>query len=198
MNTDAGVAPRGPHATTRSGGISPDDTGRRGDQRETYADVFAGEFLMPEEGIRRALESLGAAPKVDDVEPVIDLHRMFNVSYITALVRLRQANIITSAALHKLRTLPPVRTAARMGYDPADSGWPVLPENSLLARYPLKFRTLLRDALDREVAGRSRTEQALGLTPEQIDELTSATPPIAGADLSQEWDEHAALGAIPA
>ena len=28
----------------------------RGDQREAYADAFAGEFLMPEEGIRRTLE----------------------------------------------------------------------------------------------------------------------------------------------
>jgi hypothetical protein len=153
---------------------------------------------MPEEGIRRALESLGSGPKIDDVEPVIHLHRMFNVSFITALVRLRQANIITTATVHKLRTFPPVITAARMGYDPAGCGWPVLPQDSLLARYPLKFRTLLRDALEREVIGRSVTEQALGLTYEQIEELISATPAIAEADLSQEWDEHAALGAIPA
>jgi Zn-dependent peptidase ImmA (M78 family)/transcriptional regulator with XRE-family HTH domain len=188
------------HALLHSGSdaIIVSDTGRRGDPRETYADAFAGEFLMPEEGIRRALESLGAGPKVDDVEPVIHLHRMFNVSFITALVRLRQANIITTATLHRLRTLPPVLTAARMGYDPAGCGWPVLPQNSLLARYPLKFRTLLRAALHRGDVGRSVTERALGLTHEQIDELTSATPAIAGADLSQEWDEYAALGAIPA
>ena len=67
------------------------DTGRRGDQREVYADAFAGEFLMPEEGIRRTLESLGSGPKVEDVEPVIHLQRMFNVSYVTALVRPRPA-----------------------------------------------------------------------------------------------------------
>ncbi len=172
------------------------DTGRRGDQRETYADTFAGEFLMPEEGIRRALESLGTGPKVEDVEPVIHLHRMFNVSYITALVRLRQANIITTAALHKLRSQPPMRTAARMGY-PVDSEWP-LPHNSVLARFPLKFRSLLLDALAREVIGRSSTEQALKLTDDEIEELTGAGPVIATADMGQEWDEHAALGAVPA
>jgi Zn-dependent peptidase ImmA (M78 family)/transcriptional regulator with XRE-family HTH domain len=188
------------HALLHSGNdaIIVSDTGRRGDQRETYADAFAGEFLMPEESIRRALESLGAGPKVEDVEPVIHLHRMFNVSYITALVRLRQANIITSAALHKLRTLPPLRTAARMGYNPADSEWPVPPQHSVAARYPLKFRSLLRDAFARDIAGRSSTQQALKLTHDEIDELTGASPAVAGADMNQEWDEHTALGAVPA
>ena len=97
------------HALLHSGSdaIVVSDTGHRGDQHEAYADAFAGEFLMPEEGIRRTLESLGAGPKVEDVEPVIDLQRMFNVSYITALVRLRQANIITAAALDRLRVIPP-------------------------------------------------------------------------------------------
>jgi Zn-dependent peptidase ImmA (M78 family)/transcriptional regulator with XRE-family HTH domain len=188
------------HALLHSGSdaIVVSDTGRRGDQRETYADVFAGEFLMPEEGIRRVLEFLGAGPKLDEVEPVIDLHRMFNVSYITALVRLRQANIITTATLHKLRAVPPMVTAARMGYDPADGGWPTPPQDFLLARYPLRFRSLLRDALACGRAGRSVTQQALGLTHEEIDELTGAQPTIAEADLNQEWDEHAALGALPA
>jgi hypothetical protein len=132
---------------------------------------------MPEESIRRALESLGAGPKVEDVEPVIHLHRMFNVSYITALVRLRQANIITSAALHKLRALPPLRAAARMGYSPDDSEWPVLPHRSVAARYPLKFRSLLRDAFARHVVGKSSTQQALRLTHDEIEELTAPAQP---------------------
>jgi Zn-dependent peptidase ImmA (M78 family)/transcriptional regulator with XRE-family HTH domain len=181
-----------------SDAIVVSDTGRRGDQRETYADAFAGEFLMPEEGIRRTLESLGAGPKVEDVEPVIHLQRMFNVSYITALVRLRQANIITAPALHSLRTHPPLITAARMGYHPDDSEWPVRRQDSVLARYPLKFRSLLRDALAQDVIGRSGIEQALKLTPDEIDELTDASPAVDEADMSQEWAEHAALGAVPA
>jgi Zn-dependent peptidase ImmA (M78 family)/transcriptional regulator with XRE-family HTH domain len=174
------------------------DSGRRGDQRETYADAFAGEFLMPEEGIRRALESLGAGPKVEDIEPVIHLQRMFNVSYITTLVRLRQANIITTPALHKLRTHPPLITAARMGYNPDDGEWPVPPQNSVMARYPLKFRSMLRDALAHDIIGRSSIEQALKLTHDEIDELTGASPAVSGADMNQEWAEHAALGAVPA
>lgn len=188
------------HALLHSGSdaIIVSDTGRRGDQRETYADAFAGEFLMPEEGIRRALESLGAGPKVDDVETVIHLQRMFNVSYITALVRLRQANIIAAAALDDLRTHPPVLTAARMGYNPDDSEWPIPPQNSVLARFPLKFRSLLREALVSEVIGWSGIEQALRLTYEEIEELIGASQAFAGADMAQEWDEHAALGAVPA
>jgi len=47
------------HALLHSGSdaIIVSDTGRRGDQRETYADAFAGEFLMPEEGIRKSKTS---------------------------------------------------------------------------------------------------------------------------------------------
>ena len=184
------------HALLHSGNdaIVVSDTGRRGDQRESYADAFAGEFLMPEEGIRRSLESLGSGPKVEDVEPVIHLQRMFNVSFVTALVRLRQANIITAAALDKLRTFPPVRTAVAMGYPrekpPA--------HDSVLARYPLKFRTLLRDALAQSIVGMSSTEQALKLHCDQIEEFIATDPVPGSADMRQEWAEYAALGAIPA
>ncbi len=188
------------HVLLHSGtdAIIVSDMGRRGDQRETYADAFAGEFLMPEEGIRRTLESLGTGPKVEDVEPVIHLQRMFNVSYITALVRLRQANIITNAALHRLRTQPPLRTALRMGYTAGDSEGPLSPRDSVLVRYPLKFRALLRHALDCEAAGRSSIQETLGLTFSEVEELTGACPVGAGADMNREWDEHAALGAVPA
>lgn len=190
------------HALLHSGNdaIIVSDSGSRGDQRETYADAFAGEFLMPEEGIRRALESLGAGPKVEDVETVIHLQRMFNVSYITALVRLRQANIITASALDRLRTHPPIVTAARMGYHPDDSEWPLPPQHSVLERYPLKFRSLLRDAHARGVIGSSSIQQALQLTHDEVEELTGTTPATPSADISQEqeWDEHTALGAVTA
>jgi len=184
------------HALLHSGNdaIVVSDAGRRDDMRESYAHAFAGEFLMPEEGIRRSLESIGSGPKVEDVEPVIHLQRMFNVSFVTALVRLRQANIITAAALDKLRRFPPVRTAAAMGYSrekpPA--------HESVLARYPLKFRTLLRDALAQSIVGMSSTEQALKLHYDQIEEFIATDPVPGSADMRQEWDEYAALGAIPA
>jgi Zn-dependent peptidase ImmA (M78 family)/transcriptional regulator with XRE-family HTH domain len=186
------------HALLHSGSdaIVVSDSGRTGDQRESYADAFAGEFLMPEEGIRRALETLGAGPKVEDVEPVIHLQRMFNVSYITALVRLRQANIITSAILNKLRMRPPIRTAVQLGY-PVDGGWPS-PDTSLPFRYPLRFRSLLREALDRGDVGRSSIQQALKLTDNEIDELISGGSAFSDEDVRQEWNEYSALGAIPA
>jgi Zn-dependent peptidase ImmA (M78 family)/transcriptional regulator with XRE-family HTH domain len=186
------------HALLHSGSdaIVVSDSGRTGDQRESYADAFAGEFLMPEEGIRRALESLGAGPKVEDVEPVIHLQRMFNVSYITALVRLRQANIITSAILNKLRMHPPIRTAVQLGY-PVNGGWPS-PDSSLAFRYPLRFRSLLREALSDDAIGKSTSQQALKLADEEIDELIRVGPAVSDENTRQEWDEYTALGAIPA
>jgi hypothetical protein len=149
---------------------------------------------MPEEGIRRTLESLGAGPKIEDVEPVIHLQRMFNVSYITALVRLRQANIITARMLDRLRVIPPVRTAEAMGYPPE---WPQPPVTGA-ARYPLKFRSLIRDAYTRGVVGRSVIQQALKLDDAQVEEMIEAAPVISCDDTNQEWDEHAALGAVSA
>jgi Zn-dependent peptidase ImmA (M78 family)/transcriptional regulator with XRE-family HTH domain len=185
------------HALLHSGSeaIVISDTGRRGDQKESYADAFAGEFLMPEEGIRRTLEALGAGPKVEDVEPVIHLQRMFNVSYVTTLVRLRQANIITVSALEKLRTLPPVRTSVAMGYAP---DWPPPPAFGT-AGYPLKFRSLLKEAYAEEKVGRSVIQQGLKINTEQADELLESSPVISyDDDMGQEWDEYAALGAVPA
>lgn len=170
------------------------DSGHRGEQREAYADAFAGEFLMPEEGIRRTLEWLGAGPKVDDVEPVIRLQRMFNVSYITALVRLRQANIITAATLDKLRVIPPVKVTAEMGLTP---DWPPLP-GSVADRFPLKFRSLLREACVRGDVHESVIQGTLKLTLEQAEELVKEAPVVTCDDLGQEWDEHEALGAVPA
>jgi Zn-dependent peptidase ImmA (M78 family)/transcriptional regulator with XRE-family HTH domain len=170
------------------------DTGHRGEQRETYADAFAGEFLMPEEGIRRTLEWLGAGPKVDDVEPVIRLQHTFNVSYITALVRLRQANIITMATLDKLRVIPPVKITAAMGITP---DWPPLP-GSVADRFPLRFRSLLREACALGEVDNSVIQENLGLTSGQAEELVEKAPVISYDDLGQEWDEHEALGAVPA
>lgn len=184
------------HALLHSGSeaIVVSDAGRRGDQRETYADAFAGEFLMPEEGIRRTLEWLGAGPKVEDVEPVIHLQRMFNVSYVTALVRLRQANIITASALDKLRAVPPTRIAGALGYRPE---WPPAP-SSVATHYPMKFRSLLRDAFARGEVGKSVIQQVLRINCDEEEELIRAVPVTSSDEMLQEWDEHAALGAVPA
>lgn len=174
------------------------DIGRAGDTRETYADAFAGEFLMPEEGIRRSLEVLGAGPKLEDVEPVIHLQRLFNVSYMTALVRLRQANIITASNLDKLRIHPPQATAARLGYRLHHDESPMPRERSVMSRYPLRFRTLLRYAYDNESIGKSVIQQTLGLNRKETDELLSIGSAVTGLepDANQEWYEHTALGAF--
>lgn len=186
------------HALLHSGseGIIVSDKGRSGEQREKFADAFAGEFLMPEEGIRRALETLGYGPKLNDVEPVIHLQRMFNVSYITALVRLRQARIISNASLQTLRRIPPVSAAAALGYSPDASEWPLDPHDSVLVRYPLRFRSLLREADERGIVGESEIRQALGLNHDEYVALVmdhQAGP--AKAD-ETEWNEFEALGAF--
>ena len=185
------------HALLHSGsdGIIVSDTGRSGEQREKFADAFAGEFLMPEEGIRRALEALGFGPKLTDVEPVIHLQRMFNVSYITALVRLRQAKIISNPALEQLRRIPPMSTAEALGYATDDSERPLDPEKSVIARYPLRFRSLLRECLTKDIVGPSEVRQALRLSQDEFELLVDRDGEPSKLD-ETEWNEFAALGAI--
>jgi Zn-dependent peptidase ImmA (M78 family)/transcriptional regulator with XRE-family HTH domain len=186
------------HALLHSGseGIIVSDTGAKGEQQEKYADVFAGEFLMPEEGIRRALESIGYGPRLSEVEPVIYLHRTFNVSYITALVRLRQAKIITPAVLEKLRRISPMTTAERLGYKTKTTERPLDPGKSVTSRYPLKFRVLLRDGLNDKVVGPTTVRRALALNQVQFEELINVAEVEASSLEEREWDEFNALGAL--
>jgi hypothetical protein len=74
--------------------------------REDFADEFAGEFLMPSEGIRRFMEEAGMPPRITEDVDVIHIQRYFRVSFPTALVRLKQMNAITAATYPEDRTLP--------------------------------------------------------------------------------------------
>jgi hypothetical protein len=87
-----------------------------------------------------------------------------------------------------------VRIAAEMGFAP---DWPPLP-GAVTDRFPLRFRSLLREACARGKVGESVIQQALKLTAEQAEELVEEAPVITCDDMGQEWDEHEALGAVPA
>jgi len=87
-------------------------------------------------------------------------------------------------------------SAARQPWDTPPE-WPPPPSTGA-ARYPLKFRSLLREAYTRGAVGRSVIQQELKLDDTQIDELIEAAPVISCDDTDQEWDEHAALGAVSA
>lgn len=117
------------------------------DPHERFADLFAGEFLMPSEGIRRVMEEHGSGPRITDPADVIHLQRFFNVSYGTALVRLRQARFLTGASYEEFKNLRPVLFVRALGYEIDPEEFQQGPEHWRLRRYPPRFLRLLRLAV---------------------------------------------------
>ena len=85
--------------------------------RESFADGFAGEFLMPSAGVRRFAEELGLPPRIVDPVDIIHIQRYFKVSWPMALVRLRQMNAITHDTYAELKaSVRPRSLAQSLGY----------------------------------------------------------------------------------
>ena len=120
--------------------------------RESFADGFADEFLMPSAGVRRFAEELGLPPRIVDPVDVIEIQRYFNVSWPTALVRLRQMNAITQDTYAEFRaTVRPGSLARALGYA-------IHPEEDVrnaklgrIQRFPRSFLRMLRRAVVTEV-----------------------------------------------
>lgn len=117
--------------------------------RERFADAFAGEFLMPSEAARRVMEEQGFGPRIEDPAEVICLQRFFGVSYITALVRLRQAKLVTQAQFDEFKLVRPVVFARSLGFEIGEEEYSPQPEKWRLERFPQRFRRLLRVAVNR-------------------------------------------------
>ena len=137
--------------------------------RERFADAFAGEFLMPTEGLRRVTEEQGYGPRIEDPSEVIHLQRFFGVSYVTALVRLRQAKFLTRARLDAFKLVRPVLLARALGYEISDEESSPHPELWRLERFPQRFRRLLRLAVRHGVLS---VPSAAALTQLPLDEIT--------------------------
>ena len=139
--------------------------------RERFADIFASEFLMPTEGIRRALEERGVGPRVNDPADVIHLQRYFNVSYLMALFRLRQARLLSPTNFEEFRRIRPVVFARSLGYDVADEEFGQDPSKWRLRRFPPRFLRLLRQALLEEQMSTSTAAEMASLSIDEVDEL---------------------------
>lgn len=145
--------------------------------RERFADAFAGEFLMPTEGVRRVMEEQGFGPRIEDASEVIQVQRFFGVSYITALVRLRQAKSLTQARFDEFKLVRPVLLARSLGFEIGEEEYRPQPELWRLERFPSRFRRLLRLAVRRNVLS---VPSAAALTRLSIDEITE----LVSADVS--------------
>lgn len=160
------------------------------DPRERFADMFAGEFLMPTEGIRRVMEEQGFGPQITDAADVIHLQRFFDVSYATALVRLRQARYLRQDRYEAYKGVRPVLFAKALGYQPDSEEFEQDSSQWRLRRYPPRFLRLLRLAIQRQ---RISIPSAASLVDVSIDEMTefAAAGPLPVDETSIESREAA-------
>jgi Zn-dependent peptidase ImmA (M78 family) len=159
------------------------------DPRERFADTFAGEFLMPTEGIRRVMEEQGFGPRIDDVAEVIHLQRFFGVSFVTALVRLRQARFLSQANVDQFKLIRPVVLARALGYEISEEEYGPRPARWRLDRFPPRFRRLLRTAVQRQVLSVPTAASIAGLTIDEVVELVAAAPPTSSETSTPELSE---------
>ena len=145
----------------------------RDDERERFADQWAGEFLVPLEGLRDAAESLGAK-LIADPEHAVYLQRYFRVSYAMMLTRLRQARLMEPAAAPLLESAQPLVIASRLGYRVSAEEWRRRPGRGGLARFPRRFVRLLTQAVR---LGRMSVASAAGLTGLTVDEISELVTP---------------------
>lgn len=148
-------------------------SGRKKDPKERFADAFGGEFLMPTEGIRRVLEEHGIGPKIDSPAEVIHLQRFFDVSYETALVRLRQARLLSAGRYQDFKAVRPVVFARALGYEVGDEEFHQDPDAWRVRRFPRRFLQLLRTAVQKRVISVPTAAELTGLTLDEVADLAS-------------------------
>jgi Zn-dependent peptidase ImmA (M78 family)/transcriptional regulator with XRE-family HTH domain len=168
------------------------------DPRERFADAFAGEFLMPAEGVRRVMEEQGFGPRVEDATEVIHLQRYYGVSFITALVRLRQARFLSQARFDEFKSVRPVILARALGYEITEEECGSRPDHWRLERYPPRFRRLLRTAVQREILSVPSAAAMAGLAIDEVVELVAAPPTSAGQSSPElsELEQFTASGVL--
>ncbi|WP_419914036.1 helix-turn-helix domain-containing protein [Candidatus Poriferisodalis sp.] len=168
--------------------------------RESFANRFAGEFLMPSEGIRRFAEEVGLPPRIVDPVDIIHMQRYFKVSWPTALVRLRQMKWLAPETYTELReSVRPVSLARALGYtihpeeDAQDS------ERWRIQRFPMSFRRMLRRAVVADLMSAPTAASFAGLAVPDVVQILGQ--PLGGAEqeashLEAEFDEFEVTGVV--
>lgn len=159
----------------------------RQDDKERFADSWAGEFLVPQEGLRRACESFGIKA-VTQAEEAVHLQRQYGVSYGMMLVRLLQAKLLTEDAYEELKAIRPLALASTLGYCVGPEEWRQDPARWRLERFPRRFIRALTAGLR---GGRIGPVSAAALTGLTIDEMAElVAPPRGDGGTSAEQEDR--------
>lgn len=172
------------HSRERTAVVSRID---RVDERERFANRFAGEFLVPAEALRGVMERLRVPRRIRDPEWIIRLQRHFHVSYAMMIVRLHQIGAVERGDYEELRFIDPVDWAAGSGVEPVPE-WGKPADRSRLVRYPPRFLDKVREAVRRGVLSPASAADLLGVSLDETLEAVAA-PGMAGRDRLRELEE---------
>lgn len=172
--------------------------------RETFADEFAGEFLMPSEGIRRYMEDADMGVRVKDAAEVVHIQRYFRVSFPTALVRLRVMKALSADLFDHLRSsVRPVALAQALGYRIDPEEYSQDPELWTVRRFPRRFLRMLSNAVAHNLMSPQTAASFAELALEELLDLIgepddSGDPPQDGIaeGVAAEFDEFERSGVI--
>jgi len=131
-------------------------------QEEEEADMFAGEFLMPDAAFRHAWNATRGEAFVDRV---LQIKRIFRVSYKTVLHRLIEDERYDSKEIHMKFATEYARKYARTLQDHYEPDG--LVEHDFVND---GFTGLVRDALEKEAISMSRAAEMLGITMTELRE----------------------------
>ena len=162
--------------------------------QERFADRFAGEFLMPTEGIRRIMEEQGIGPRVSEPADVVYLQRCFNVSYTTALIRLRQGGLLTPQDYRAYRSARPVAFARAAGHQTAECAYSRDSAELGVGRFPGRFLRLLRRALKEDHISVPTAAKLTGLPLDEIEPLSAEQTFTGSADHDKQIKEYEITG----
>ncbi len=162
--------------------------------QERFADRFAGEFLMPTEGIRRIMEDHSIGPRIAEPADVIHLQRYFNVSYATALVRLQQGGFLTQQDYRSFRSVQPVGLARALGYEIAEREHSQDLDELGAGRFPGRFLRLLRRAVREDRISVPTAAEMTGLSIDEIEHLVTDRPFPGSYDHDREIKEYEITG----
>ena len=169
-------------------------------QRERFADLFAGEFLVPSDGVRRYAEQLGLPPRISDPADIVHIQHHFDVSWPMALVRLHQMNAITHDTYAELRTtVQPESLAGALGYPAHRESKVGDPAMSRLQRFPRSFLRMLRRAVVTDAISPTSAAALAGLAIPDIAQLISqpiGDPGQASPQREAEFREFEVTGAV--
>jgi Zn-dependent peptidase ImmA (M78 family) len=139
-------------------------------EEEQEADLFAGHFLMPDEGFRREWND---AAGLHFVDRVLKVKRIFRVSYKTVLVRLQEDGVADKSIWKRFNLAYQQRFGRKlpfkqepMGIDPAEPFG-----MKRFDFYEDRFSRLTRKAVEKDKISLSRGAEMLRVSIEEMQDL---------------------------